>query len=147
MLEYNGTIPLVYRWAQELLGYQFTIVHRPNRTMADVDSLTCCYGPLIAMHCMVSSILHQRDTITHPLVYETETFHNSATSKITPPIFSKTLTPVLHNGYITAICAKLNESPSTVSTENTQPVVSSNPILYTSFESIFPKIPSTTPAD
>ena len=115
--------------------------------MADVDSLTRCYGPLIAMHCMVSSILHQRDFITHPLVYETKKFHNSATAKITPPIFSKTLTPVLHNGYITVTCAKLNESPSTVSTENTQPVVSSNPILYTSFKSIFPKIPSTTPSD
>ena len=111
--------------------------------MADVDSLTCCYGPLIAMHCMVSSILHQRDTVTHLLAYETKTFHNSATAKLTPPVFSKTPAPVLHNGYITATCAKLNESPSTVSTKNTQAIISSNPIMYTSFESIFHKIPCT----
>ena len=40
VLEYNGTIPLVCRWAHELLGYQFTIVQRPNRMMANVGSLT-----------------------------------------------------------------------------------------------------------
>ena len=61
VLEYSGSIPMVCRWAQELLGYQFTVVHRPNRMMVDVDSLTRRYGPLIAMHCMLSNILHRRD--------------------------------------------------------------------------------------
>ena len=115
--------------------------------MTDEDSLTRRYDPLIAMHYMVSSILHQRDTVTHTLDYETETFHNSATAKLTPPVSSKTPIPVLHNGYITATCAKFNEFPSTVSTKNTQQIISSKPILYTSFESIFPKIPSITPVD
>ena len=147
VLKYNGTIPLVCRWAQGLLGYQFTMIHRPNRMIADVDSLTRRYGPLIAMYCMVSSILHQRDTVTHPLAYETEIFHNSATAKLTPPVFSKTPIPELHNGYITATCAKFNEFPTIVSTKNTQQITSSSSILYTSFESIFPKIPSITPVD
>ena len=96
---------------------------------------------------MVSSILYQRDTVTHPLTYDIKTFHNSSTANITPPVFSKTSTPVLHNGYITTTCAKLNESPSTVFTKNTQYIISSNPILYTSFESIFLKIPSVIAAD
>ena len=147
LLEYNGTIPLVCLWAQELLGYQFTIIHRPNRMMADVDSLTRRYGSLIAMNCMVSSILYQRDTVTRPFAYVTKIFHNSSTAKLTPPVFSKTPTPLLHNGYITTTCAKLNESPSTVFTKNTQQIISSNPILYTSFESIFLKIPRVTLAD
>ena len=147
LLEYNGTIPLVCLWAQELLGYQFTIIHRPNRMMADVDSLTRRYGSLIAMNCMVSSILYQRDTVTRPFAYVTKIFHNSSTAKLTPPVFSKTPTPLLHNGYITTTCAKLNESPSTVFTKNTQQIISSNLILYTSFESIFPKIPSVTADD
>ena len=115
--------------------------------IADVDSLTCRYGPLIAMYCMVSSILHQRDTVTHPLAYETEIFHNSATAKLTPSVFSKTPIPELHNGYITATCAKFNEFPTIESTKNTQQIISSSSILYTSFESIFTKIPSITPVD
>ena len=104
VLEYDGTIPLVCRWAQELLGYQFTIVHRPNRMMANVDSLTRRYGPLIAIHYIVSSILYHLDNVTRPLAYEPTTFYNSATAKLTPPVFSAASTPVLHNGYITATC-------------------------------------------
>ena len=28
VLDYSGTIPMVYRWAQKIIGYQFTVVHR-----------------------------------------------------------------------------------------------------------------------
>ena len=58
VLEYNGTILMVYRWVQKLLGYQFTVVHRSNHMMIGVDYLTRRYGTLIAMHCMVLTILH-----------------------------------------------------------------------------------------
>ena len=30
ILDYDGDISIVCRWAQELLGYDFSIVHRPN---------------------------------------------------------------------------------------------------------------------
>ena len=135
------------RWAQELLGYQFIIVHEPNQMMAGMDSLTRRYGPLTAMHCMVLPILHQLDTFTRPLAYESAKFHNSATAKLTPPVISMTPTPVLHNGYITATCAKLNEPPSDVPSANTQPIISSSPIIFTSIESIFPKQPAVTIAE
>ena len=74
VLEYSGTIPMVCRWAQELLGYQFTVVHRSNRMMVDVDALTRRYGPLIAMHCMVATILRQRDFKLKPLAYDSSIF-------------------------------------------------------------------------
>ena len=99
------------------------------------------------MHCMVLFILHQCDTFTRPLAYESATFHNSATAKLTPPVLSTTPTPVLHNGYITATCAKLNESPSNIPSANTQPIISSSPILFTSIESILPKQPAITTAE
>ena len=38
IVDYDGTISLVCRWAQELLGYDFTVLHRPNRMMIDVDA-------------------------------------------------------------------------------------------------------------
>ena len=74
VLEYSGTITMVCRWAQELLGYQFTVVYRSNCMMIDVDSLTRRYGPLIAMHCMVARILRQRDFTLKPLAYGSSIF-------------------------------------------------------------------------
>ena len=40
IIKYHRCISMVQRWAQELLGYTFSIVHRPNRMMCDVDALS-----------------------------------------------------------------------------------------------------------
>ena len=77
VLYYSGTIPMVYRWAQEILGYQFTVVYRSNRMMVDVDSLTRRYSPLIAIHCMVATILGQRYLTLKPLAYDSSIFYMS----------------------------------------------------------------------
>ena len=87
VLEHNGTIPMVCRWVQELLYYQFTVVHRFNGMMIDVDSLTQFYGPFIAIHCMVSTILHRRDITAKPSAYNCSISFDSATAKLPPPIF------------------------------------------------------------
>ena len=50
ILEYDGPIHQVRRWAQELLGYSFHVVHRPARMMADVDAFTRRFGPLITSY-------------------------------------------------------------------------------------------------
>ena len=55
ILEYEGSIPMICRWAQELLGYQFSVIHRHKRMMADVDALTRRVGPLIATHCCIAA--------------------------------------------------------------------------------------------
>ena len=39
ILEYEGPISMICRWAQGLLGYRFTVVHHSNRMMVDVESL------------------------------------------------------------------------------------------------------------
>ena len=85
ILEYDGNNPIICRWAQELLAYSFSALHLPCRMMTDVDSLTRQFGPQIATHCMIATILSQRDTVLRPLAYETITFKSSATSKLTPP--------------------------------------------------------------
>ena len=38
ILEYNGNIHVICRWAQELLGYNFTVLHRPAKMMADKEA-------------------------------------------------------------------------------------------------------------
>ena len=49
-LEYDGNISMVCRWAQELLGYHFTVLHRSKHMMRDVDALTRRFGPLVAQY-------------------------------------------------------------------------------------------------
>ena len=49
---------MVCRWVQEFLSYHFSIVHRINKTMANVDALARIFGALIAQHFMIASILH-----------------------------------------------------------------------------------------
>ena len=61
ILEYEGDISQICRWAQELLGYQFTIVHRSYKMMMDVDALSGRFEPLIALHCSIANILHGVD--------------------------------------------------------------------------------------
>ena len=60
---------MVRRWAKELLGYDFAVVHSPKITMTDVDSLRSSYGKLIATHVGVASILKYRDLRRPPDAY------------------------------------------------------------------------------
>ena len=50
IIDYSGPIDMILRWSQELLGYNFTIVHRPSQMMVDVDALTRRYDSAIAQH-------------------------------------------------------------------------------------------------
>ena len=40
ILEYTGSIHQLRRWSQELLGYEFAIIHRAASMMKDVDGLS-----------------------------------------------------------------------------------------------------------
>ncbi|MGH7955061.1 MAG: hypothetical protein ACREOZ_03790 [Gloeomargaritales cyanobacterium] len=50
IFDYDGNIHMVCRWSQELLGYNFTVLHRPERMMRDVDALSRFYNGLIATY-------------------------------------------------------------------------------------------------
>jgi hypothetical protein len=47
ILSYDGQIHVVRRWAQELLGYHFAVIHRPAPMMQDVDALGRRYEGLV----------------------------------------------------------------------------------------------------
>ena len=61
ILEYDGSIPMICQWAQELLGCQFSVIHRHNQMMVDVDALTRRFGKLIATHCCIAHVLSEQD--------------------------------------------------------------------------------------
>jgi hypothetical protein len=43
LFEYDGPIPQLKRWGQEMLGYNFTLLHRSCRNMSDVDAINRQY--------------------------------------------------------------------------------------------------------
>ena len=57
---------MVQCWAQELLGYNFSVVHRPNRMIGDVDALSRRYGNLIVAHLYILNNLQDRDKRHQP---------------------------------------------------------------------------------
>lgn len=69
VLDYSGTIHMISRWAQELLGYDFEVVHRSATMMRDVDSMTRRYGEQYATHLMIAASLRAMDIISRPLAY------------------------------------------------------------------------------
>ena len=57
ILEYNGTINMVRCWTQELLEYQYSILHRCDRMTRGVDAISRRFGPSIVMHVRSASLL------------------------------------------------------------------------------------------
>ena len=118
---------MVGRWAQELLGYHFTVVHRSHRMMVDVDALSRRYGPLIATHCMIAGVLHCRDIKQRPEAYEKDRFISSQSSKLPTLNTQLTTTPILSSIFLmsTSYTGKDNKISNT-----SIPTISTSPILF-----------------
>ena len=82
ILEYEGTISQVCQWAQELLGYQFMVIHRSYKMMIDVDALSKKVGPLIALHCGTAYVLHGIDVKNRPDAYDGKMFAHEGRTKL-----------------------------------------------------------------
>ena len=74
MLHSDGSIHAIHRWAQELLAYSFTCVHRPNSMMVDVDFLSRCYNLLVAKYVVVANKYRIRDMNNRVDVYSSTAF-------------------------------------------------------------------------
>ena len=77
ILDYDGPITMIKRWAQELLGYHFTVVHRVQRMMKDVDSLNRFYGNPVQTYITIAKIFSDNDKAKRPAAYNQSTFHSS----------------------------------------------------------------------
>ena len=97
IIEYDGCIYMVQQWAQELLGYNVSVLHTPNIIMCDVDALSRQYGKLIVAHLCISNIIHDSDKRHQPQAYQRDYFISSRKSKMniegidieTRPIFTE----------------------------------------------------------
>ena len=57
ILEYVGDIAMVFCLVREILGYHFSVIHRPALMMIDIDSLTRRFGNLTAQYIQVTTLL------------------------------------------------------------------------------------------
>ena len=132
VLEYDGSIHMVMRWAQELLGYHFTVVHRPARMMIDVDALTRRFGKPLATHIAVAYFLQQQDQQQRPQAYMNDTFHSGVKVTKVPRDDSKPAVPFppLTDSFIAKVTMPQTTQPSEKVTAST--IVTSSPILFTS---------------
>ena len=74
ILNYTGSIHMLSRWSMELLGYSFSIIHRPARMMMDADCLARRYTPAFRRYANIAVILLDNDMKARPLAYSDDYF-------------------------------------------------------------------------
>jgi hypothetical protein len=99
MLNYDGQIHVVRRWAQELLGHHFAVIHRPACMMQDVDALSRRHDGLVHQCMLHAAHLSAADRARRPCAYDPDAFPLHATACLEPAIVpsaaATTLSPSL----------------------------------------------------
>ena len=75
IIEYNGSIHQIKRWSQELLAYEFVIIHRLAAMIQDVDGISRYIDLLVHQHTITTSRLHTEDVTERPFAYSFDVFH------------------------------------------------------------------------
>ena len=74
IIEYDGNIHQLKRWTQELLAYEFVIIHRVASMKKNVDSISRCVSPLVHQYNMTDVRLHSEDVTQCPFAYSFDVF-------------------------------------------------------------------------
>ena len=116
ILEYDGPIHQIRRWAQELLGYFFQVFHRPARMMRDVDGLTRFDHPLVAQHLQVALALYLADRTARPNAYDPASFLSGNPLKCVPhPSPTTVFVPTASAPSLVATSLVVSSAPITAS--------------------------------
>ena len=82
ILEYDGDVAMVSRWAQELLGYHFSVVHHLAYMLINGSSLTWRFGTITGQYIQVVSLLAHYDKIRRPDSYTSSLATTTNVTKI-----------------------------------------------------------------
>ena len=74
ILEYTGSIHQLHRWSQDLLGYEFVIIHRDASMMKDVDGLGRYIDVLIHRYLTQACGMRLIDIAKRPFAYSFDSF-------------------------------------------------------------------------
>ena len=77
ILEYEGSNPQLRWCCQELMRYDFVVIHRCALMIKDVDALTRRFKKTIALHYMQAHLMRSRDKLHRPLAYDFDHFHTA----------------------------------------------------------------------
>ena len=86
-------------WSQELLCYQFSVIHSNNQMMIDVDVLTHRFRPLFAQYCMIANILSGHNRDHRPESYDPKLFGSIISARFCSPVLQ--ILPILTTKFIT----------------------------------------------
>ena len=122
---------MVCLWAQEILGYYFTIVHIINKMMVYVDDLTWRFWHLISHHISISELLRSCERAKHPCAYATTKFSNLSNAKITetdnpfskpPPLLTSYALQLFYQNRTTNSATSYSLDPSSSPSTTTLPI-------------------------
>ena len=68
----------LYRWSHELFGYDFIIVHRPDKLMKDIDTYSCRTNPFVLQYLVTTSSIHCHDLSSCSFTYNYDVFRYSS---------------------------------------------------------------------
>ena len=78
IIEYDGCNHQLQRWCQELMSYNFVVIHRCARMMRNGDALTRRYGKTIALYCVQAHLIRCKDKLSRPLAYDVDYFQTTS---------------------------------------------------------------------
>ena len=131
ILDYSGSIAMICRWAQELLGYHFSVVHRPSKMMQDVDALSRNHYSLVSQHLMIAAYLHHHDSDQRPLAYDKDNLETYTTSRKLKDKPASKAVAVLTTSFLTKLATTTAVTNTGVLTCPSCPMLDSVPILLT----------------
>ena len=74
IIEYNSSIHQLKKWTQQLLAYEFVIIHRVAPMIKDVDSVSRCVDSLVHQHNTTNIRLHTEVVTKRPSAYSFNVF-------------------------------------------------------------------------
>ena len=147
ILEYTGSIHQLRRWSQELLGYEFAIIHRAARMMKDVDGLSCHIDVLIHRYLIQAHDMQLVDITKRPYAYSFDSFiscsnprHVTVSDSTITTEATSTLSPLstIHHSPIHFTLSSILQSYSVSNTITSifHHIVPPEDIIWLSFDSI-----------
>jgi hypothetical protein len=144
ILEYDGPIHQIRRWAQELLGYFFQVFHRPARMMRDVDGLTRFDHPLVAKHLQVALQLYLDDRAARPAAYEPAVFYSHNPLKCVSHVSPLVATPT--SSRATTLMSLAPPSTCAVASYPSHALLTNLPVRFRPLPGISDADPSIAPS-
>ena len=123
---------MICRWAHNLLGYQFTVIHRSNKLMGDVDALRRRYGLLICSRLQIAHVLKIGDEKSRPAAYFSHNLHTCTSTQKKRIDFQPQHIPVLTSEFLSDTTAKPVIVLNPLAQITTQVSLFSAPIILTS---------------